>query len=99
MDMLTELTGVGVRSYAEDERWRELRSWLVKPAIHGVFLNTELPPFDNLHMRRAVAYALDPSVLSRMNIDPAIAGGVVLTTITDVTGFFAFLGLATWAYA
>ena len=27
------------------------------------------------------------------------AGGVVLTTITDVTGFFVFLGLATWAYA
>ena len=47
----------------------------------------------------AVSGSLLPSVLSRMNIDPAIAGGVVLTTITDVTGFFAFLGLATWAYA
>ena len=28
-------------------------------------------------------------------IDPALAGGVVLTTVTDVVGFFAFLGLAT----
>lgn len=30
-----------------------------------------------------------------MNIDPALAGGMALTTITDVIGLFAFLGLAT----
>lgn len=47
----------------------------------------------------AVAGSLLPSILTSMRIDPAIAGGVVLTTITDVTGFFVFLGLATWAYA
>jgi len=39
-----------------------------------------------------------PSLLRRLDIDPAIAGGVVLTTITDVTGFFVFLGLATLVY-
>ena len=43
--------------------------------------------------------SLLPSILTRLKIDPAIAGGVVLTTVTDVTGFFVFLGLATWAYA
>ncbi len=47
----------------------------------------------------AVAGSLLPSLLNRLSIDPAIAGGVILTTITDVTGFFVFLGLATWAYA
>ena len=47
----------------------------------------------------ALAGSLLPSVMRRLNIDPAIAGGVVLTTITDVTGFFVFLGLATWVYA
>ncbi|HGG61225.1 MAG TPA: magnesium transporter, partial [Gammaproteobacteria bacterium] len=36
-----------------------------------------------------------PLVLKRLSIDPALAGGVVLTTITDVLGFFVFLGLAT----
>ncbi len=46
----------------------------------------------------AVAGSLLPSALQRLSIDPAIAGGVILTTITDVTGFFVFLGLATWAY-
>ena len=40
-----------------------------------------------------------PSILQWMKIDPAIAGGVVLTTVTDVVGFFVFLGLATVMYA
>lgn len=36
-----------------------------------------------------------PLVLERLGIDPALAGGVLLTTITDVVGFLAFLGLGT----
>jgi len=36
-----------------------------------------------------------PLLLKKMNIDPALAGGVILTTITDVVGLMAFLGLAT----
>ncbi|MNF45718.1 Magnesium transporter MgtE [compost metagenome] len=36
-----------------------------------------------------------PLLLERMGIDPALAGSVILTTVTDVVGFFAFLGLAT----
>ncbi len=35
-----------------------------------------------------------PLVLKRMRIDPAVASSVLLTTVTDVLGFFAFLGLA-----
>jgi len=36
-----------------------------------------------------------PLMLKKMNIDPALAGSVILTTITDVVGIFAFLGTAT----
>jgi magnesium transporter len=36
-----------------------------------------------------------PLLLKRMDIDPAIGSTVVLTTVTDVVGFFSFLGLAT----
>lgn len=39
--------------------------------------------------------ALIPLWLKRMQIDPALAGGVILTTVTDVVGFLVFLGLAT----
>jgi magnesium transporter len=44
----------------------------------------------------ALAGALVPVVLRRLSIDPALAGGVVLTTVTDVVGIFAFVGLATY---
>ncbi len=36
-----------------------------------------------------------PILLRRFGVDPALAGGVVLTTVTDVVGFTAFLGLGT----
>ncbi len=39
-----------------------------------------------------------PLILQRLNIDPALAGGVLVTTITDIVGFLTFLGLATWFY-
>ena len=42
----------------------------------------------------AVAGAVIPLGLKRYGIDPAIAGGVILTTVTDVVGFMTFLGLA-----
>ena len=44
----------------------------------------------------AIAGVCIPIILERMNIDPALAGGVALTTVTDVVGYFAVLGLATW---
>jgi magnesium transporter len=44
----------------------------------------------------ALAGALVPVILKRMSIDPALAGGVVLTTVTDVIGIVAFIGLATF---
>ncbi|KAF7788577.1 MULTISPECIES: magnesium transporter [Pseudoalteromonas] len=43
-----------------------------------------------------IAGASIPLILKRMNIDPALAGSVVLTTVTDIVGIFAFLGTATW---
>jgi magnesium transporter len=42
----------------------------------------------------ALAGILVPLALDRLDVDPAIASGVFVTTVTDVVGFFAFLGLA-----
>lgn len=47
----------------------------------------------------ALSGALLPMFLKRLGIDPALAGGVALTTITDVVGFFALLGLAAYFYS
>jgi magnesium transporter len=47
----------------------------------------------------ALAGALLPVILKTIRIDPALAGSVALTTVTDVVGFLSFLGLATLFYA
>lgn len=44
----------------------------------------------------ALAGILIPLFLDRFGVDPAVASAVFVTTVTDVVGFFAFLGLATW---
>jgi len=44
----------------------------------------------------ALSGILIPILLDRMKVDPAIASSVFVTTVTDVVGFFAFLGLAAW---
>ncbi|MBH0238892.1 magnesium transporter [Methylobrevis albus] len=43
-----------------------------------------------------LAGILIPLTLNRLRVDPAVASSVFVTTVTDVVGFFAFLGLATW---
>lgn len=47
----------------------------------------------------ALAGITIPLVLDRFQIDPAVASAVFVTAVTDVVGFFAFLGLATWWFA
>lgn len=48
----------------------------------------------NLLVAALAGFAI-PLMLKRLRIDPALAGGVVLTTVTDVVGYLAFLGLGT----
>jgi magnesium transporter len=43
----------------------------------------------------ALAGVLVPLTLERFDLDPALASGTFVTTMTDVVGFFVFLGLAT----
>ena len=43
----------------------------------------------------ALSGVLIPIVLKKIGVDPALGGGVILTTITDVIGFFSFLALGT----
>ena len=47
----------------------------------------------------AAAGILIPIALDKLKADPAIASSVFVTTVTDVVGFFAFLGLASWWFA
>ena len=44
----------------------------------------------------ALSGVVIPIILKKIGVDPALAGGVILTTITDVIGFFSFLALGTF---
>jgi len=61
----------------------------------AMFINLVLAMFINLVMS-ALSGVLLPIILDKLNIDPALAGGVALTTVTDVVGYFSVLGLAAW---
>jgi magnesium transporter len=65
--------------------------WFGSPGISAIIAAAMVI---NLVMA-ALSGAVLPVLLERVGIDPALAGGVILTTVTDVTGFLAFLGLAT----
>ncbi len=64
--------------------------WFGSPKL-GIVIGAAI--LSNLLMA-ALSGATIPLLLKKIGADPALAGSVVLTTVTDVFGFFAFLGLA-----
>lgn len=66
--------------------------WFDKAILGGIMAAAM---FINLFFA-AIFGATIPMVLKKAGIDPAVASGVLLTTITDIVGFFTFLGLATY---
>lgn len=60
--------------------------------IFGVV--TGLAMFLNMILANVAGYFI-PVILEKLHVDPALASGVFVTTVTDVLGFFFFLGLAT----
>ena len=50
-------------------------------------------------MAATISGTVLPVLLRKINIDPALAGTVILTTVTDIVGFVSFLGLATVFYS
>ena len=89
--------------------WKEVRVALINGVALGLLLALiVLAWFHDWKLSLVIASALTinlcfaalggvfvPVTLKRMGFDPALAGGVILTTITDVMGFLSFLGLAT----
>ena len=71
LDFVRDLSGADVTLYADDARYSASRAWVDVAKTDAVFLNTELEPFDRPAVRRAVALALDASVLERIRPDVA----------------------------
>jgi len=66
--------------------------WFGSPALGGVLAAAMVI---NLVVA-GLAGTVIPVLLEKMGVDPALASGAFVTTVTDVVGFFAFLGLAAW---
>ena len=66
--------------------------WFQSPEIGGIIAAAMII---NMFVA-ALAGILVPLLLDRFGVDPAVASAVFVTAITDVVGFFAFLGLAAW---
>ena len=89
--------------------WKEVRVAVINGLILGAVLGlVVLLWFKNPALAVVIGIALTanfsfaalggvfvPVTLKRFGFDPALAGGVILTTITDTLGFLTFLGLAT----
>jgi ABC-type transport system substrate-binding protein len=69
LDYARDLTATDGASLRASPAWREHLSWSNRMSTWGIALNTEMPPFDRVDVRRAVAAALDPSVLERIRPD------------------------------
>lgn len=90
--------------------WRELATGTVNGLIFAIVMGVvTLAWFQDVQLAAVIAIAmivnlacaglsgiLVPLGLVRAGADPAVASSVFVTTVTDVVGFLAFLGLASW---
>jgi ABC-type dipeptide/oligopeptide/nickel transport system permease subunit/ABC-type transport system substrate-binding protein len=77
LDYVRDLTSRDSLLYEASDAWAGHFRWTVSQRTYGIFLNTEVPPFNNRALRRAVAMAIDPSVLPRLRSDIVVADRVV----------------------
>jgi magnesium transporter len=72
-----------------------IAGWWFNDVIMGIIIGCAI--LINMAVA-ALAGVLVPIILQRFKQDAALSGSVILTTVTDVVGFFTFLGLATVLY-
>ncbi|TMU28567.1 magnesium transporter [Halomonas sp. ATBC28] len=102
---LGQLAGNNIRWLYNKEMWVGMSNGLVWALVVGLIshlwfgdamitLVITLAIFINMSLAN-LSGVLIPMVLKKLQIDPALSGAVILTTVTDVVGFLSFLGLAT----
>jgi len=84
---VSALTGAAIALIVGLVTWWWLDTWKIALIVAAAMVVNQT--------MAAVIGVLVPLTLRRMRVDPALSAGVVLTTFTDVIGFFALLGLGT----
>lgn len=81
LDYVHDLGSADRGRYETAPAWSKQHRWVSNASTFAVFLNTEMPPFDRRPLRRAVARALDPSVVEAQRADLAASDRVVPRSI------------------
>ncbi|MFO0757647.1 MAG: ABC transporter substrate-binding protein [Byssovorax sp.] len=84
IDFSHDLTSNEGALFRASPAWDGQHRWVLTQGTNGVFLNTEVFPFDHREVRRAVQKALDPSVLARLRPDVVVTDRVVPASIPGV---------------
>lgn len=74
LDMVRDLAGADQLLFRTSAAWRGLNVYADSMNTFGLVMNTELPPFDNRHVRRAVSFALDNAQVALLRpgqVEPA----------------------------
>lgn len=84
LDLVREWSGISAALYGEDPAWEPFRRRVARTSTSAVFLNVERGPFANAELRRAVSFAIDPSVLPRVRPDVSPLSRVVPPSLGGV---------------
>ena len=66
LDYLREMRHSDLVRYLNDPQWKPYAQWSFSKSILGIFMNTQMPPFDNVELRRAVAAAIDWDEIAKL---------------------------------
>jgi ABC-type transport system substrate-binding protein/ABC-type dipeptide/oligopeptide/nickel transport system permease subunit len=86
LDITRDLTPSDALLFRASPAWRGLGVDVPTRTLSAVFMNVEMPPFDRVEVRRAVSYALDPSVLPRVRPDIVPLDTVVPSSVPGHAG-------------
>lgn len=96
IDAIRDLTQADTVRYLNDERWKPFGEYEPARAIFGESMNTEMAPFDNVEVRRAVAAAIDRDHLRLLRAVNVVPSGHAVPP--DVPGFNANIPGQTYDY-
>ncbi len=78
LDIVHELTAADAVAFRADPRWNPLGAWSRPRSTRGIFMNTELPPFHDARVRRAVAHAIDRDQVASLRAGHLVASNSMI---------------------
>jgi ABC-type transport system substrate-binding protein len=78
IDFVHELSAADAVAFRSDPRWAPLGDWSRPRSTRGIFMNTELAPFNHADVRRAVAHAIDRDQVASLRAGHLVAANSMI---------------------